>query len=157
MWVSICEYNFPTFWQQRSEKLVKHWVHDCNWIWKSPWLHREWHWQKTPGDNGRHLWPQVISKFYGTIVIFSTGEADGLLVSVIPTSLVNLLWDVNLPVSRKMKHEREKWSVSNVASWNLDLKGYSEYRHEHKVIKKDTQLFTCGLIMQNKYHWIMMN
>lgn len=114
-----------------------------NWIWKNPWLHREWHWQKTPGDNGRHLWPQVISKFYGTIAILSTGEADGLLVSVIPTSLVNLLWEVNLPVSRKMKREREKWNVSNVASWNLDLEGYSEYRHEHKVIKK---IYSCSLV-----------
>lgn len=42
-------------------------------------------------DNGRHLCPQVIIKFYRTIAILGTGEADGLLVSVIPTSLVNLL------------------------------------------------------------------
>ena len=30
-------------------------------------------------------------------------------------------------------------------------------RNEHKVVQKDSQLFTCGLIMQNKYHSIMMN
>lgn len=151
MWVSICEYHFPRFWQQRREKLVEHWVHDCNWIWKRPWMCREWHWQTVPGDNGRHLWPQVISEFYRTFTILGPGEANGLLVSVIPTSLVNLLLEVILPASRKKWNVKERnENVSNIASWNLDLKGYSEYKHEHKTVQKDSQLFTYGLLYKTK-------
>lgn len=56
---------------------------------------------KQPQVTMRYSWPQVISKFYRTLTILDSGEDDGLLVFVIPMSLVNLQLEAILPVSRK--------------------------------------------------------